>query len=483
MKSEFAIPDGPVALSGNSGKTCHKRTYRLESGFQSEFTCLVLMPRQGVPLMLRRMTYFLAALALLVVAGASANAQSETYDFDGVADMDPQPADPTDWFTSVNWNEGGFDPLPPFGPPIPALTTRVEIRTATFGVNAPEIHAGDAVAHQVRIGREEGAGLLTMTGGTLTLNNASPSNRFRVGAHEGSELGLPLEQLMPGTFNMSGGTLNAPSLWIGSGSYGEMNLSGGTVNVHENFYMDWSFDAKSVFNMSGGTVNIAGVLRMFRESTFNLSSGNVLITGSAEFGSADASPALPQTPDINATISGGLLAANGSMRVNGSVVVDGGILRAARFLETLSSGTIEVNPGGTVQFLNSQESVADITALVTAGVIKTSSPQGTGAFQISVVNIGGTDYTQLTLPAAQSNGDFDMNNVVNGTDFLIWQREFGGSLDGDDFNAWKTHFGSTVATGAASPAPEPASSVLALAGLLSARAARRSKRNDATEPA
>lgn len=424
--------------------------------------------------MVRTCFFFCVVAVLLALSNSRLAAQSETYDFDGVAEVDPQPADPTDWFTSVNWSEGGFDPLP--GPlAIPALSTRVEIRTSNFGVDAPEIHTGDAKAHQVRIGREEGAGLLTMTGGTLTLNSASPSNRFRVGAHEGSEQGLPLEQLMPGTFNMSGGTLNAPSLWIGSGSHGEMNLSGGTVNVQENFYMDWSFDANSVFNMAGGTVNVAGILRMFRDSKFNLSSGNVLITGSAEFGHDEPNPLLPQTANISATISGGLLAANGAMRVNGSVVVDGGILRAARFLETLSTGTIEVNEGGTIQFINSQESVANIAGLVTAGVIKTSSAQGTGAFQISVVNIAGTNYTQLTLPEAQSNGDFDMSHRVDGTDFLIWQRQFGGTLDGDDFAAWRANFGSAVAVGAASQTPEPASAALALAAMLSAGAAHRAR--------
>ena len=74
--------------------------------------------------MLRKTTILFAAIALLGLAGSRASGQSETYDFDGVAEMDPQPADPTDWFTSVNWSEGGFDPLP--GPlAIPALSTRV----------------------------------------------------------------------------------------------------------------------------------------------------------------------------------------------------------------------------------------------------------------------------------------------------------------------------------------------------------------------
>lgn len=431
--------------------------------------------------MLRKTTFILAAIALLGLAGPRASGQSETYDFDGVADPEnTPPADPTDWFTSVNWSEGGFDPLldPPGAPPIPALSTRVEIRTSTLGVDAPEIRAGDAQAHQVRIGREEGAGLLTMTGGTLTLNSASAGNRFRVGAHEGSEQGLPLDQLMPGTFNMSGGTLNAPSLWVGSGSHGEMNFSNGVINVQENLYMDWTFDALSVLNMTGGTINVNGSLRMYRNSSFNLEGGEVRIVGTADFGTRnDDNPAWPaQEPDVNVTITGGLLEAASSMRVKGDVVLDGGTLRAGSFVEFFSAGgAIEVNPGGTLQLKTANESVAAVMTLVANGFITTSSPQGTGAFQISVVNIGGTDYTQVILPEALSNGDFDLSHRVDGTDFLIWQRQFGGTLDGDDFAAWKTNFGSAVAVAAASQTPEPASAVLALAVLVSAGAVQRAK--------
>jgi hypothetical protein len=416
---------------------------------------------------------YLTAVVLLAPLSSQATAQTEIYDFDGVADMDPQPADPTDWFTSVNWAESGFDPLPPLGPPIPDEDTRVEIRTSTIGVNAPEIRMGDALAHQVRIGREEGDGLLTMTGGTLTLKNVLGfGNRFRVGADD-PDPPLPIEERNKGTFNMSGGTLTVPSLWIGSGSQGEMNLSGGTVTVRENLYMDWTADAHSVLNMTGGAINIAGVLQMHRNSTLNLDNGNILVTGTAELGGSGTEPN-PQTPTVDVSISGGLLAANGFMKVNGSVVLDGGILRAANFQESLSIGTIEINEGGTLQFKNAEESVAAVNGLISTGFITTSSAQGTGAFQISVVNVSGTNYTQVTLPPAVSNGDFDMNHVVDGTDFLIWQREFGGALDGTDFIAWKGNFGSAVAVGAATSAPEPASAALtALAAALAGIARRR----------
>src|SRR5687768_3421936 len=111
----------------------------------------------------------LTVVFVLTLSVPLAQAQEdEIYDFDGVADMDPQPADPTDWMTSVNWSDGGFDPNISFGPLIPDFGTRVEIQNAAYGANAPVIGPGDvAQAFEVRIGREEGPGLLTMTGGTL----------------------------------------------------------------------------------------------------------------------------------------------------------------------------------------------------------------------------------------------------------------------------------------------------------------------------
>jgi hypothetical protein len=75
--------------------------------------------------------------------------------------------------------------------------------------------------------------------------------------------------------------------------------------------------------------------------------------------------------------------------------------------------------------------------------------------------------------AAMLPGDFDRNDVVDGADFLAWQREFGsatelsadGSLnkvvDADDLAIWKQNFGRIwPVAGATTPIPEPATAIL-----------------------
>jgi hypothetical protein len=167
------------------------------------------------------------------------------------------------------------------------------------------------------------------------------------------------------------------------------------------------------------------------------------------------------------------------MRTNGSVKLNGGIVRAASFTEFFSTpGSPKINEGGTLQLRTSNESIAAVNTLIAGGYIGTDSPQGTGAFQIGVVNIGGTDFTQITLPEAGIDGDFDADQDVDGADFLVWQRQLGGALDGDDLTAWKQNFGDVLAGASAASVPEPSAPLLGLVVCLSATLWRRDFRRN-----
>jgi hypothetical protein len=85
-----------------------------------------------------------------------------------------------------------------------------------------------------------------------------------------------------------------------------------------------------------------------------------------------------------------------------------------------------------------------------------------------------------------ASADFDGNQVVDGKDFLIWQRGFGGvgtgtpstgdangdlDVDGDDLTIWKSQFGGS----AISAIPEPSAFLLACLAVAPAMAARKSR--------
>lgn len=95
--------------------------------------------------------------------------------------------------------------------------------------------------------------------------------------------------------------------------------------------------------------------------------------------------------------------------------------------------------------------------------------------------------------AVASNADFDGNGIVDGNDFLKWQRGLGlinqtnnqngdangdGSVTADDLAIWKTKFGGPGATAAVGAVPEPASVAMLGLGMLAGgtlvRARRRS---------
>lgn len=86
----------------------------------------------------------------------------------------------------------------------------------------------------------------------------------------------------------------------------------------------------------------------------------------------------------------------------------------------------------------------------------------------------------------EASADFDGNLVVDGADFLIWQRNFGvgttpaqgdangdGAVNGDDLAIWRETFGQSAATAVAGAVPEP--STLGLSCLAAGALLRRRK--------
>lgn len=76
-------------------------------------------------------------------------------------------------------------------------------------------------------------------------------------------------------------------------------------------------------------------------------------------------------------------------------------------------------------------------------------------------------FTGVVEFASALEGDFDNNNVVDGNDFLVWQR--GGSpnpLSASDLAAWKVNYGTSApASALVANVPEPAAALLLSLGL------------------
>lgn len=85
------------------------------------------------------------------------------------------------------------------------------------------------------------------------------------------------------------------------------------------------------------------------------------------------------------------------------------------------------------------------------------------------------DNLSISLAGQAIPGDLDLDNDVDGVDFLAIQRNFGGSTDGSTFAAWRTNFGTHSVVASFAAVPEPTSLILTVAagvGLTSLRRQR-----------
>ena len=100
-------------------------------------------------------------------------------------------------------------------------------------------------------------------------------------------------------------------------------------------------------------------------------------------------------------------------------------------------------------------------------------------FQYSLTD-GTVAKSAVNYVTGATDSDFNNDNIVNGSDFLIWQRNFGatsgatnaqgdtnndGAVNADDLANWRISYGQPSATAVAAGVPEPSAMLIALAGL------------------
>lgn len=108
-----------------------------------------------------------------------------------------------------------------------------------------------------------------------------------------------------------------------------------------------------------------------------------------------------------------------------------------------------------------------------------------GANSFGNAGVAGISFDVLSDVAAD-NADFDGNGLVDGADFLIWQRGAGsaggpaqgdangdGNVNATDLSVWKTQFGAGAAAGAIGAVPEPSAALLLAIGVCAIARIRR----------
>jgi T5SS/PEP-CTERM-associated repeat protein len=303
----------------------------------------------------------------------------------------------------------------------------------------------------------------------------------------------------------NGGKITANSMSIGvDGGHGQVNVSN-NGNLTASFIYVGGFGAGD----SVGKLMVGAGGHVWATNELNVDSrgGTLDTTGG---GSVDIGLVIGQTPANTTRIGlGGRLDKSGTLNTNidnqfgffrvggspGLVNLAGGFTQEAgatmaftlegttagdEYSQLAATGDVDLDGTIKLEFRDGFVPAAgDVFQLVTVAGTFTSHPL---QFDISGL-MPGWQYTTRFMNGAfelvslsnavstNSQGDFDQDGDVDGTDFLVWQRTLGsaaraadadgnGLVEAADLKVWRNHFGQTIAQTATHPVPEPTSLLL-----------------------
>lgn len=341
--------------------------------------------------MSRTMTRFVSVVCVSGLFTAVSHAQlSGLYEFDGGGDG-------TSWDQATNW-ERVFDSngLPISGNPAtpPDASTSADI--PQLGVVIDGTMPGQT-ALDLGIGTANGVGMLSMTGGGLTLRDMFVGN--------------DVNGINPGTFHMAGGTLVAgDDITVGATVMGTMTISNGAASTGDDFILN----TKSSLTVTGGTLLVGDRLTTDGNASLLVDGGDVTVDDDFFlFGDAQV------TVDSGSIVVFDKLRFDDDDLKNGKLTINGGVVRSNEFGFVDGSdvhvlrGVVEINGGGVYQVEAfdpgpisgspiSQLSVAYAQQLIADGYFITSelAPLSLAATSVIVPTFDGrtnVPFTQISL--------------------------------------------------------------------------------------
>ena len=284
---------------------------------------------------------------------------------------------------------------------------------------------------------------------------------------------------------------NADDLYIGDTGSGSLGITGGgTVSTSKNSFIGRNNGSTGAVMVdgAGSTWNTASLLYiglMDSNGTLSITNGGRVnstnsyirnVTGATETVRVNG-------PGSTWTNSGELLVGNYGRAT--LVISDGGVVSVAGTLtvDANSDGNAFINmasDGMLALMGDADDSLGEYLDLVqgtdairywdnslSAWALLTSAAYGDD-YTLEYLTAGDlAGYTLLTVLAPGPPGDFDVDGIVDGGDFLAWQR--GASPDPHspaDLAAWQAHYGDDLSAATAAAIPEPAAWVLAALGAM-----------------
>ena len=258
------------------------------------------------------------------------------------------------------------------------------------------------------------SGMVNQTGGTVTQLTTGAGTFCVGGRNETNSISGV------GVYNLSGGTLTAASGFrVGSAGPGTFNQSGGLVNANGDVNIQRFAAAAGTYNLDGGILRAARVISSIgANATFNFNGGVLMPSGDSTTFVSTLSQvnvrnggAIVDTTNFNVTISSVLQHSS----IGGDDAIDGGLTKRGNGVLTLSgTGSSYTGPtlvtGGALNLLpGSVNNLSSLTVSNAALGLAKIYPFGSGSLSATDVKLTGNSALNLNYDLLSGAPDTAIN--------------------------------------------------------------------------